>query len=367
MSDIRPVKCLPGQFYTDPVVLDAEQTEIFRRTWQFVCHIESLRNPGDYLVCDIGTENVILIADDDGTVRGFFNVCAHRASRLLENCGNTRKITCPYHGWTYSKDGRLAAAPNASNVPGFDKGCYGLKSFPVEVVNGLVFANLDGSAPDFEAFAPGLAQTLTRFSPNLGELTFVHRTEATVKGNWKVAIENFSECYHCALLHPDLVTRVIEFDCYRIHVHPHWHHHYSVARHSDNQVYDYGEQGNQAEEFGALWMWPNFAFQNYPGGAGHVWKWHPISESSTHVTVDWYFQSTDLQPWQKDLITHHADYTFAEDLPIIEKVQSGLGSKHFVPGPVMADASSSELSEHGVADIQGYWREHMHHWVESRT
>ncbi len=372
MTPNSPTASLPGSAYTDPEIFRRELVAIFGNTWQYVCHIENLRNPGDYVVVDVATENTFLICDDQGRVRGFFNVCAHRASRLLEGQledqleghlegkGCAKRITCPYHGWTYDTHGKLIAAPNSDQVPGFDKSDYGLAEFQVEVINGLIFANLNPDAKPFEEYCPGLQREFKKYSPDLPELTFVHRTEAHLKGNWKVAVENFSECYHCALLHPDLVNRILEFDSYKVKVNQHWHKHESRAKQNNDGIYRYKNDGGAGSaEFAGLWLWPNFAFQNYPGGAVHVWKWAPVDESNTHVTVDWFFKSSELEKWENDLISHHAANTFAEDIPIIGRVQQGLASGRYKPGPLMVDQELSQLSEHGVADIQRYWRTAM--------
>ena len=360
MVAVQPNLTLPGVAYTDSGVYQSELVHIYGKTWQYICHIERLRNPGDFLVLEIGGESVFVICGDDHKVRGFFNVCAHRGSRLLEASGCSRRISCPYHSWTYDSAGRLVAAPNSNHVKGFNKSQYRLSEFNVTVVNGLVFANLDESAPAFGEFAPGLGDELSRYAPDLPDLTFVHRTEDVIKGNWKIAVENFAECYHCALLHPDLVNNIIDLKTYRVRIHRHWHKHETDNDTARNRIYNFeSEKEPGREKFIALWMWPNFAFQNYPGGAVHVWKWQPVDVNSTHVTVDWFFRSSELRDWEKQLIDHHAANTFAEDLPIIEKVHKGQTSAHYKPGPLMIDDAQSELSEHGVWDIQQYWRNAM--------
>ena len=108
-----------------------------------------------------------------------------------------------------------------------------------------------------------------------------------------------------------------------------------------------------------MWLWPNFAFQSYPGGAVHVWKWTPIGPARTHVSVDWYFPSPELRDWERDLIRHHAETTFAEDIPIVESVQQGLASRAYRCGPLMIDEEGSQMSEHAVAAIQDLWQQAM--------
>ena len=353
----QPQKTLPGSAYTDPEILHREQLAVFARTWQYVCHVEKLRKPGAYFVTEIAGESIIVIRDEDGDLRAFFNVCAHRAARLLSGEGCKKRITCPYHAWTYDSAGNLLAAPNAKNVAGFDTTKYQLKSCGIENLHGLIFVNLNKDAPSLRSFAVGLEQELADHAPSLPYLTFVHRTEAHLKANWKVAIENYSECYHCQLIHKDFVNGVVDPESYRVIIHDHWQTHKSRSRTGRAKAYAFDEgETKHASEFGAWWLWPNFAFQSYPGGAVHTWKWIPIDAGNTYVVVDWFFPSVDLRAWERELIRHHAATTFAEDIPLVESVQQGLASSAYEPGPLMIDAARSQLSEHGVLAIQDLWR-----------
>ena len=355
-DDLR--QTLPSRVYVDPETFALEQEKIFSRSWQYVCHVEKLRNPGDYLVAEIAGESIIAIRGRNGGLHAFFNVCRHRAARLLEGEGCKKRIACPYHAWTYDTDGRLLSAPNAKQVRGFDPFGYRLTACGLEELHGLVFVNLDAAARPLTEQAEGLEAEIKAYAPGLPELTFVHRTEARLAANWKVAVENYSECYHCALLHPDFVKGVVDPRSYRVRVHGLWQKHLSEARKGAAKAYAFDEAASpMAERFGAWWLWPNFAFQSYPGGAVHVWKWTPIDVGCTQVTVDWYFPTADLKDWERDLIRHHAETTFAEDIPIVERVQQGLASRAYKHGPLMIDAEQTHLSEHGVAAIQDLWRD----------
>lgn len=347
---------LPSWIYRDPAVFSAEQERIFARTWQYVGHVETLRQSGAYMVREVAGESLIVIRDKDGDIRAFFNVCSHRAMRLLKGEGCTRRIACPYHAWTYDTKGDLISAPNADNVAGFDPAGRGLKPCRVETMHGLVFVNLDPDAPALAVAAAGLEDEFKAYAPTLPDLTFVHRTEATVKANWKVSVENFSECYHCTLIHREFVNGVVDPNSYHVRVNGLWQKHLSRSRTGTTKAYDFDDSAApHANEFGAWWLWPNFAFQSYPGGAVHVWKWTAVDPETTHVAVDWYFPSADLEGWQRDLIDHHAATTFAEDLPIVEDVQQGLASRAYDRGPLMIDGAGTVLSEHGVAAIQDLW------------
>lgn len=350
------IATLPGRAYTDAALYRAERDAVFAHSWQFVGHVEQLREPGDYFVCEIAGESLVVIREDPETVNALFNVCAHRAARLLDGDGCRQRIACPYHGWTYDRGGRLIAAPNAHNVAGFDVGDYRLPRCRVELHHGLVFVNLDDDAPSLVAQAPELLADLVACAPELPRLTFAHRTEALLAANWKVAVENFSECYHCELLHRDFTRGIVDPGTYRIEVFAHSQCHRSRAR-TDLEAYR-AEVGAD-EEFVVWWLWPNFAFQRYPGGRVHCWRWTPLAVDRTRVTVDWYLPRAEPEAWERELIEHHARATFAEDIPIVERVQQGLGSRGYAPGPLMVDAEKSQYSEHAVAAIQQLWRDAM--------
>jgi phenylpropionate dioxygenase-like ring-hydroxylating dioxygenase large terminal subunit len=351
------VKALSAAAYIDAEVYRQEQNRIFARSWQFACHVEKLRCSGDFVVCEVADESLIVMRENEKVINAFYNVCAHRAARLLDGEGCKQRFSCPYHAWIYNTRGELVAAPNAGDVPGFDVSHFGLKSCRVEVVHGLVFVCLDNDAEPLQAQFPGLIDDLKAYAPDLPALTFVHRTEACMQANWKVAIENYAECYHCELIHKALVSGVLDFDSYSIEVIGKAHKHLSRSQSGTARAYDFDESTDS--EFVAWWMWPNFSFQSYPGGRVHFWKWTPVDASHTHLTVDWFFPSKDMADWEREMIDHHARTTFAEDLAVIDSVQQGLGSRSYQPGPLMIDRENSRYSEHAVAAIQQLWRNAM--------
>lgn len=351
------IEALPAESYIDAETIQREQSKIFSRSWQYACHIEKLRRPGEFIVCEIAGESLILIRDNEGGINAFYNVCGHRAARLLDGEGCKKRFSCPYHGWTYNTRGELISAPNAKNVTGFDVGNYRLQSCQVEVVHGLVFVNLDTGAPPLQQQNPEFVADLKSYAPDLPALTFVYRTETHLQANWKVAIENYAECYHCELIHRELVSSVLDFESYQIEAFSFSQRHLSRPQQGKGRAYEFDESAET--EFVAWWLWPNFSFQSYPGGRVHFWKWTPIDVGHTHLTVDWFFPSHDMAEWESEMIHHHAATTFVEDQALIESVQLGLASRGYQAGPLMIDQDKSRYSEHGVAAIQQLWRDAM--------
>ena len=351
------IEALAPRYYTDAETFREELKAIFSATWQYVCHIEKLREAGDYLVREVAGESLVLIRENAETINAFYNVCAHRAAQLVSGESCKKRYSCPYHGWTYNTAGKLIAAPNARNVSGFDIESYHLRRCRVEELHGLVFVNFDDAATPMRDLLPEFLRDLEAYAPIMPQLTFVHRTEAMLDANWKVAVENFSECYHCELIHKDLTTNVLDMDNYHIEVLQGAQKHLSGSKSGDDRAYRFDDESTS--DFVSWWLWPNFAFQSYPGGRAHVWKWTPVDVGHCHLAVDWYFPSTEMADWERELIRHHAETTFTEDRDIVASVQRGLNSRAYRPGPLMIDAEQSQYSEHAVAAIQQLWRDAM--------
>jgi len=197
---------LPSQFYLDPGIFQAEVESIFTRMWLCVGREEDVAKPGDFLVRDIGSDSVIVVRDDRGTIRAFHNVCRHRGSRLVtEPSGQGLKnFLCPYHAWTYELDGGLRHAPHMEEARHFEPARFGLILMSLTTCDGVVFLCLSATEPSLEEF---LGAMTTRFSSyGMGRLRRGRKITYTVDANWKMLAENYSECYHCALIHPELNT-----------------------------------------------------------------------------------------------------------------------------------------------------------------
>src|SRR5262249_5631161 len=175
----------------------------FSTQWVLVGHHSQIAQAGDYLTAEVAGESLIVVRDKRGAIHGFYNVCRHRGSRLIENRhGQSTAIQCPYHAWTYALDGRLIGAPHMDEVLGFDKADYSLHAVNLALWEGFIFVNLaDSPSPLAEWFKP-LVGKFSRW--NLSALRSAKRIEYNVRANWKLMFENYSECYHCAGVHPEL-------------------------------------------------------------------------------------------------------------------------------------------------------------------
>lgn len=198
-----PGESLPAPFYVGDECFDLDVTEIFSRQWIFVGAEAEIAEAGDFVTITFGTRSVIVIRADDMSVRAHHNVCRHRGARLLTApSGSTGTIVCRYHSWTYDVDGRLLHADAQS--PGFDRKCFALSTVHVRTIAGLVFICLAAQPP---ADIDEVADIVTPYlAPHrLAEAKVAKQTDLIENGNWKLALENNRECYHCDG-HPELLN-----------------------------------------------------------------------------------------------------------------------------------------------------------------
>src|SRR5690349_10318478 len=196
---------LESRLYLDPKLETAEDELIFERTWQLAGHVCALPKPGSYATARAGYQPVLVVRDDEGQLRAYFNVCRHRASCLLTGTGQCKgAIRCRYHGWTYRFDGSLIGVPEALQFGDrLDKSTLGLHPVRVEELCGLVFVNLDPDAMPLADLVGDLPDRLARY--RIGELESFAPAGGTQPANWKVVAENYLEGYHIPIAHPGLM------------------------------------------------------------------------------------------------------------------------------------------------------------------
>jgi Rieske 2Fe-2S family protein len=196
----KPGYSLDQRFYTDSEIYALEVERIIMRNWILVGHRSEWAKPGDFKVYEAAGESAIVVQGDDGAIRGFANVCRHRGSRVcLEKSGNTRKFSCPYHGWVYGLDGKLKAA--RSMPDDFDFAAHGLKPVSIGLIHGLVFLAFCDHPPSLDGAIRDLAEPMAMF--DFENLKVAAYKSYDIPANWKLSIENYQECYHCAAAHPE--------------------------------------------------------------------------------------------------------------------------------------------------------------------
>lgn len=200
LASQRPGYSLEQRFYTDPEIYELEIDAIVTRNWIFAGLESQLRKAGDFLVKNVASESAIIVRQDNNEISAFANTCRHRGSLVcLESAGHVRQFACPYHGWSYALNGELTAARNMPDD--FDKSKYGLHPVSVDVIDGLLFICFDANPPSLECAKRDFKEPMSMF--DFKGLKVAAKKTYPIAANWKLAIENYQECYHCATAHPE--------------------------------------------------------------------------------------------------------------------------------------------------------------------
>ena len=199
---------MPREYYTSPDILAEEQERIFARHWNCIGRASQIKQPGDYIVRSVAGESLIVLRDRDGDLRAFFNVCRHRGTQICREASGqfSETIQCPYHAWTYTTDGRLIGAPHMQEVEGFDKREFPLHAAGVAEFAGFLFASVSEQSQPFSTWFAPMMPRLSRFG--LDRLEVGHSVRYEVESNWKLVFQNYSECLHCPMIHPELSLKL---------------------------------------------------------------------------------------------------------------------------------------------------------------
>ncbi|HYI49507.1 MAG TPA: aromatic ring-hydroxylating dioxygenase subunit alpha [Allosphingosinicella sp.] len=337
-ADAQEELSLPGWVYRDPEYFRVEMARLIRPAWQIVCHANDIAKAGEWRTLEILSESILVIRGDDGAPRAFANVCRHRGSRLVDGeAGCARRLTCPYHAWTYASDGRLVGVPSREDYPGLDPAALGL--IPVELENwrGFLFVRLEAGGPSVaEMMAPHDVETAPHRFEELEAIGRITMRPRDV--NWKNVADNYSDGLHIKVAHPGL-TRLFGGD-YRIEAGAH------VDRMSGELVErpsaNLSERAYQAllpAEAGRTWLyyklWPNVAIDIYPDQVDFM-HFVPVGPTRTMIREVSYavpgagraMKAARYLNWRINRRVNE------EDTALIRRVQQGMGSDLYTPGPL---------------------------------
>jgi phenylpropionate dioxygenase-like ring-hydroxylating dioxygenase large terminal subunit len=332
-------KALEQKYFVSPEIFADEQNNIFSKQWLLVGHQSQIAKPGNYFLAEVAGESLIIVRDQKSEVRGFYNVCRHRGSRLQEEaCGHSSTIQCPYHAWTYGLDGRLIGAPHMDDVPGFDKADYPLHAVNLGVWEGFIFVNLEKNpGPLGKWFAP----LKGKFSHwNMPILQPAKRIEYDVRANWKLMFENYSECYHCPGVHPQL-QKVSPYDSAEndLHEGPFLGGFMKInpgksLTMSGNACAGFVGKIENLQQVFYYTIFPNMLLSLHPEYVMVHQLW-PQSPERTLIVCDWLFHPDAFE--RKDFNPEDAiefwDMTNKQDWHVCELSQQGISSRAYVPGP----------------------------------
>jgi phenylpropionate dioxygenase-like ring-hydroxylating dioxygenase large terminal subunit len=331
---------LPWTWYADPEILRREGERIFARTWQYVGHTDEVAAEGSFFASLAGQIPVVVTRARDGVLRAFVNVCRHRGHVVASGSGQRETLQCPYHAWTYGLDGALRAAPRSDREPGFDFDDLGLREIGVDTWGPLVFVNPDLDAPPL---ADALGDVPARLAEilDIDSLEFRFRSEFEVDSNWKIACENFLECYHCPVAHPGFSAVVdVSPDAYRLESSGLTSTQLGPLRENGDSFLANGEVPRSQFHF----LWPNFGLNVFPGqpnlSCGPI---IPVGPERTARFLDYFFAPGAEQAWVDELIAFD-DEVGREDRALVEGAQRGVRSGALPEGRLLSE--SEQLVAH---------------------
>jgi choline monooxygenase len=331
---------IPAPWYTDPRVFDLERRTVFGRSWQMVGRADQLRDPGQYITCELAGEPVLVVRGSDRVLRGFFNVCRHHAAAVMTDAeGITNNLRCPYHGWTYSLEGELKGTPDFAGVSNFDRAANGLVPVETGEWENWVFVKLDRDGPTLQEF---LGADLTSQIRRLGvdSLHWMERRHYTLDCNWKVFLDNYLDGgYHVPHLHNGLDS-VLDYSEYTIETGERFCLQSSpvVSEGAEAQT---GEvrQGERARYY---WIYPNLMI-NWYEGVMDTNLVCPRGVDRTEVIFDFYFADVSEQAREHNIASINVGQRIQdEDAAICESIQRGLKSRSYVAGRLSVRREAGE-------------------------
>jgi phenylpropionate dioxygenase-like ring-hydroxylating dioxygenase large terminal subunit len=335
-------RLLPQEAYTSAELLEWERLHLFEGSWVCAGMAGNLAKPGDQTAVRVGRDTILLVRGEDERIRGFYNVCRHRAHELLQagECRNGKALRCPYHGWTYKLDGSLRAEVKGHHVPEFDPAAEGLVPARVEVWHGWIFVNASGDAPPFAEWVGELEAIVAPYEPERLKLGASHEYE--IATNWKLICENYHECYHCPQIHPQLcrVSPPDSGDNYdrngafvggSMDLVPH-----AVTMSFDGHSDGVPLRGLSAEALRVVHyyhLFSNVLISLHPDYV-MTHRMEPLSTNRTKVECQWLFapEAFEKPGFSSKYAEEFWDETNWQDWRAVESVQRGIESRGYVPG-----------------------------------
>jgi glycine betaine catabolism A len=341
---------LPAAAYTDALVLRWEMEHFFDGSWVCVGRSEDLRYAGDRRAVRLGHERILVVRDESGELRAFYNVCRHRGHELMAvgETASGRFVRCPYHAWAYGLDGELRGAPGFGKSDGFDKADYPLVPVRIAEWQGWVFANASGEAVPFEEHVGNLGDMIGNHGA--GELVTAARQDYEVEANWKILVENYHECYHCPSIHPELCK-----------VSPpksgEDHESRGAWVGGSMELEDHAETmsltgesfaprlpllaAGQEREVYYYQIFPNLLISPHPDYV-MTHRLTPVAPDRTHVECEWLFsrEAVETEGFDPSYATEFWHITNGQDWRACEAVQRGVSSRGYRQGPLSPEEST---------------------------
>jgi choline monooxygenase len=328
--DIERAWSLPAPFYTDPAAQAVEHDRIFSKTWQVVGHCHQLANPGDYVTTELHGEPLLLLRGAGGELRGFYNVCRHRAGPPAEGCGSRKLFRCGYHGWTYGLDGSLITAPEFEGQPGFSPDSFALTPVRAEQCFNLIFVNLDPNSEPLVKSLGSLPKQVERF--DFAGMKLFQRRTYEMKCNWKTYVDNYLEGYHLPSVHPGL-NRELDYGAYAVEPYARHVRQFSPIRgaQAGDSVPRRYREAREDLTTDYFWIFPNWMLNCYPDNVS-LNIVLPLGTERSLAIFEWYLPEKDLGSKAASDSVEFSDQIQIEDVAICETVQKNLHSRSYERG-----------------------------------
>jgi choline monooxygenase len=328
--DIAHASTLPAAKYFSAETYEKEKKNVFAATWQLLGHVHQAWKAGDYFTCDLLGEPLLIARGEDGILRGFHNVCRHRAGNPATGCGNRKLFRCGYHGWTYRLDGALLVTPEFDGVEDFDRSEFGLVPVRLEEWFNLIFVNLDGEAPPLQQSLGQLQGQAEKF--DFGAMKFFERRTYQMNCNWKTYIDNYLEGYHVPSVHPSL-NREINYGGYTVEPHSNYVRQWTPIRGAKDgeggeRRYKTSQSDLTADYF---WIFPNWMLNCYPDNVS-VNIILPLDAERTLAIFEWFLPEEQLGSEAARKAVAFSEEIQVEDVKICEIVQKNLHSSSYHSG-----------------------------------
>jgi phenylpropionate dioxygenase-like ring-hydroxylating dioxygenase large terminal subunit len=340
---------LPAAWYSDPAVLAHERERVFSSTWQYAGWTDQVSEPGSFFASVAGHIPVAIVRGRDGELRGFVNVCRHRGHAVVEGSGCRETLQCPYHAWTYGLDGVLRKAPRSEREPGFDPSGLSLLPVAVDTWGPFVFVNPDPEASSLGDALGDLPSHVAASGVDLDRIRFHSHHEWQQEVNWKVALENYLECYHCPVAHPGFSKLIdVDPDSYRLSVGPMSASQLGPVRQSaldgrGKLPYDPNGEVRQSQYH---FLFPNTTINIAPGPQNvSIERWVPVGPRATVEVTDYFFDPDESDERIHEVLEFDSQVA-EEDVALVLSVQRGLDSGQVPQGRLMRE------SEKLIADFQ---------------
>ena len=358
---------LKRPFYQDEAIYQAELERIFFQHWIYAGHSSEVANVGDYKTFEIDTESIIIVRSDKQTIKAHVNICRHRGSKLcLTNRGSKKRLVCPYHAWSYKLDGELIAARNMPQD--FDPATHGLHSVQLEMLGGFIFVCLKKTPPSFKLLRNELQAITELFG--FDHLKLAEQRAYSIPANWKLAVENYQECYHCAPSHQEFArihAMAQEPDAFQAAKQAYWQQHQDNPKFvAHNYYFNLAEPGHECYQYDRNPLNANALsgsldgqalapllghLKSYDGGASelmvgplsyfllyddHVlaYRFMPAGQFDCVCEVSWFVAESAIegQDYQLDKLIALWDITTQADKKIIGDNQKGVHSRFYQSG-----------------------------------